>query len=118
MIPLYFGNTIPLFVALDDETTDKVVKADIIDMESYAILNNDVVLSFEAGSPGYYSNYNLTMPYKRAVQAIYTVFESDGTTLITKGSETFGLIDWAGKNCEIITGEVVDNRVIGEIICD
>ena len=118
MIPLYYGDTIPLFVALADETTDKVVKADIIDMDSYAILNDDVTLSFESGTPGYYTNYSLTMPYKRAVQAIFSVYESDGTTLITKGDESFALIDWTAKNCEPITGEVIDNTVVGEIYCD
>jgi len=84
------GDPIPLFVAVEDEATDYVVKAQIFRRNSYAVLHADVSMPYIAASPGHYANNLITMPAgANFVDVIYEIYDNDGVTLITKSEELF-----------------------------
>jgi hypothetical protein len=106
------GEVLPLFVAVEDESTDKVIKANVVDPLTGATLNSDVVLSYIAGSPGFYKNSAVTMPNKNNLLIFYYVYESNGTTLIEKAMDQVSLFP-SPCSGEIVVGQIIDFPVIG-----
>ena len=114
------GDPIPLFVAVEDEATNYVVKAQIFRRNSYAQLYSDVSLSYIAASPGHYANNTINMPTGADfVDVIYEVYDNDGVTLIAKSEELFQPLLLSPVNFigQPVVGTVVSESVLtGSIV--
>jgi len=106
MIPVRVGETLPLLAIVDDESSDKVVKCDVIVRDPYQVLHSDLTLAFESGSDGHYRNDSIDMPDFAVVTALYALYKSDGTTLLGKSEENFYRADWTNPDGGSLYAEI------------
>jgi hypothetical protein len=116
MIPVKLAEPIPLFVAVSDEVTTYVVKARIFTLNPYTEIEAALALSLIAASPGYYASTAVDMPDSPIVHAVFSIYEADGTTLVTKAEETYSLSRSSIGGGELI-GIIEDDNLIGQITC-
>jgi hypothetical protein len=113
MKPVLLADIIPIFVALESEAVDKIIKADIINPLTADILNADVVLDYVVGTAGHYINSTISMPPIANLEVVYKIYDTDGITLLFKDSEDIFLAS-PGTGAATGTDKVTD-MVIGEI---
>jgi hypothetical protein len=118
MIPVKLAEPIPLFVAVSDEATDYVVRARIFTLNPYTEIEAALALTLVPGSPGYYASSALAMPETANVHAVFSIFESDGTTLVAKAEEVYSLQEVDRIDGEEVLAVIEDDVIVGEIICE
>lgn len=118
MIPVKLAEPIPLFVAVSDEVTTYVVRARIFTLNPYTEIEEALALTLIPDSPGFYASSYVAMPDHANVHAVFSIFEADGTTLVSKVEEVFSLQEVDRVDGEEVVGIIEDDVIIGEIICD
>lgn len=113
------GKLIPLRATLGDGSTDKVIRADILNHQTGAVLATGLVLTHQ--SSGSYANTSFPMPAIQYVAAVYKVFNSDGVTPSTttdlRGEDLFQLaVSVASDNIDGVVD--TDDSISGVIIGD
>jgi hypothetical protein len=99
------GSVIPLWVAIDDGSEDLVIYARVTSRDPFTVHAEAAALDFIEYSEGEYENNAVEMPDVPAVDVVYSVYESDGTTLIRKAYELFLRDDGGGGGAG--TGEII-----------
>lgn len=114
------GLPIPLLVEVEDGVTDRVIKADLVDALSGEVFEEDVILAYIPLSPGRYLNNSLLMPEISYLLVSYTVYESDGVTVVARASENLELATTGGTSgtslglsTETIVGTLEDETLAG-----
>src|SRR3712207_5906009 len=114
---IILGDEIPLFVELESEAANRVIKADIINPVTGEVLHSDLVLEYIDGSPGRYLNSEASMPAVQNLIVVYKIYDEDGTTLLQKDSESITLAS-SGSGAserifETVIGVIEDFQITG-----
>jgi hypothetical protein len=79
VIRVRLGDYIPLIAVVSNGDQDKVIKVDLYNQDTGALLTI-APITLTAIAPGYYQDNSYVMPPVKRVLALMNVFESDGTT--------------------------------------
>jgi hypothetical protein len=79
VIRVRLGDYIPLIAVVSNGDQDKVIKVDLYNQDTGALLTTTPI-TLALVAPGYYQDNSYLMPPVKRVLALMNVFESDGTT--------------------------------------
>ncbi len=115
MDKIKFDAKIPIEVVLNTDEQDKYIVAELRDLKTGGLIQDDIILVYTNGT---YINFENSMPAISFVKAVAFVFENDeitpSFTTPQKYEKTFAL-DISDSGNKKLEGEIVNNLLFGEV---
>lgn len=119
MIQISAGDPIPLFILLDDLSTDRHVVA-IIYQRNPVLEIDEIILEADAYNDGTYQNADLVMPNSPVVDVYYFVYDEIGGNLLVTDNETFVLKDESAGSVRIgnhlVANIIMQTNMTGKLV--